>query len=624
MIRTQQFIKETFDRIAAVTLLVVTAPVLAVAAALIKLSSRGPVLFAQERIGLHERPFRILKFRTMHVRSAGQPLDNVTVRDDPRVFPAGTWLRKFKIDELPQLINVLRGDMSLVGPRPTVLDDYRRMTREQRRRAVVKPGITGLAQINGAAAIAWPQRIDYDLRYIDQYSLWLDVTILVRTVILVFTGRADANPIEGDEWGDRNDVQLDAGRDGRLAIEGGRPIRSRPYPAWPDFDDEIIEAAAAVLRSGKVNYWTGEETHLFEQEFAKFVGARHAVAVANGTLALELALAALGIGPGDEVVVPSRTFIASASCVVACGAKPVIADIDRQSQNISAETIRSALTPKTKAVIAVHLAGWPCDMDPIMRLAEERGLVVVEDCAQAHGATYKGRPVGSIGHAAAFSFCQDKIMTTGGEGGMLTTNDKAVWRRAWSYKDHGKSWDAVYDNSSNNVFKWLHEGFGSNYRMTEMQAAIGRVMLRRLPAWLAERRRNAALLADGLAGIPGLRTVVPPSDFRHSYYKFYAFLDPRALREDWSRDRVVRALQAEGIPCGSGACGEIYREKAFANAGLAPRQRMPVARELGETSLMFLVHPTLSTSDIQDTVRAAAKVFAAATGHERQISGRAA
>lgn len=215
-------------------------------------------------------------------------------------------------------------------------------------------------------------------------------------------------------------------------------------------------------------------------------------------------------------------------------------------------------------------------------------------------------------------------MTTGGEGGMLTTNNEAVWRRAWSYKDHGKSWDAVYDNSSNSVFKWLHESFGSNYRMTEMQAAIGRVMLRRLPEWLAERRRNAALLADGLVGIPGLRTVMPPTDFGHSYYKFYAFLDPRALREDWSRDRVVRALQAEGIPCGSGACGEIYLEKAFANAGLVPPQRMPVARELGETSLMFLVHPTLLTSDIQETVRATAKVFAAATDHERQITRRAA
>ena len=208
-----------------------------------------------------------------------------------------------------------------------------------------------------------------------------------------------------------------------LAIDGGPKVRTTPFAPWPSFAEDEVEAAAAVLRSGNVNYWTGEEGHQFEAELAAFTGCKHAIALANGTVALELALYALGIGPGDEVVTTSRTFIASASCAVMRGALPVMADVDRDSQNITADTIRAALTPRTEAIIAVHLAGWPCDMDPIMELATSTGLKVIEDCAQAHGASYKGRPVGSMGDVAAFSFCQDKIMTTGGEGGMLTTND---------------------------------------------------------------------------------------------------------------------------------------------------------------------------------------------------------
>lgn len=397
------------------------------------------------------------------------------------------------------------------------------------------------------------------------------------------------------------------------AVSGGEPIRTIPLPPWPFFTDDEIQAASAPLKSGRVNYWTGMEGRLFEQEWADFAGCEYAVAVANGTVALELALHALGIGPGDEVIVPCRTFIASASCAVVRGVTPVMADVDPVSQNITAETAAAVLTPQTKAIIAVHLAGWPCEMDPILELAREKGLYVIEDCAQAHGATYKGRPAGSFGDAAAFSFCQDKIVTTGGEGGMLTTNRREVWERAWSYKDHGKSYDAVYHREHPPGFRWLHESFGTNWRLTEMQAAIGRVQLNKLPTWVEKRRRNAAILTERFAELPALRVTLPPEDIGHAYYKYYAFLRPEALRDGWNRDRVIEAIRAEGIPCHSGSCSEIYLEKAFEKEGLQPAQPLPIAKGLGETSLVFLVHPTLSETDMDDTARAVEKVLQFAT-----------
>ncbi|NLX99323.1 MAG: DegT/DnrJ/EryC1/StrS aminotransferase family protein [Rhodopirellula sp.] len=410
----------------------------------------------------------------------------------------------------------------------------------------------------------------------------------------------------------------------QLAIHGGRPLRSDPMPPWPVFDEQQIGAVADVLRSGKVNYWTGDACRQFEQQFASAVGCKHAVAVANGTVALELALHALGIAVGDEVLVTCRSFVASATCCTSRGALPVFADVDPKSQNVTPATLRAALTPQTKALIAVHLAGWPCEMDPIMALARERGLWVVEDCAQAQGATYRGRPVGSLGHAAAFSFCQDKILTTGGEGGMLTTNDTEVWERAWSYKDHGKSHLATRRRGMPGTFHWMHDTPGTNWRMTEMQAAIGRIALERLPEWLRIRRRNAAILSEQLRDIPGLRLAVPPPHVEHSYYKYYVFVEPECLRPAWSRDRILAALIAEGIPCGSGACPEIYLEKAFEGTSLRPTKRLPNARRLGETSLMLLVHPTLGERDILDTSAALRKVLCEAAADRRGGLRRAA
>lgn len=381
------------------------------------------------------------------------------------------------------------------------------------------------------------------------------------------------------------------------------------FAPWPYFEEDEIEAAASVLRSGRVNYWTGQEGRLFEREFADFVACKYAVAVANGSVALELALHALGIGAGDEVIVSPRTFVATASSVVLRGAKPIFADVDADSGNVTAESIKAVLTPRTRAVIVVHLGGWPCDMDEILALAREHGLKVIEDCAQAHGATYKGRPVGSFGDVAAWSFCQDKIMTTGGEGGMLTTNDPTIWERAWSYKDHGKSYDAVYHWAHPPGYRWLHESFGTNWRMTEMQSAIGRVALRKVPQWVQKRRRNAALLIERLQSIPELRVPIPPAHIGHAYYRFYVYVRPEMLKPDWSRDRVMVEINEAGIPCTVGSCSEVYLEKSFQQAGLYPPHRLPVARKLGETSLAFLVHPTLDEAHMQDTAQVVAKVM---------------
>jgi len=394
----------------------------------------------------------------------------------------------------------------------------------------------------------------------------------------------------------------------KLAIHSGSPVRTRPLAPWPQFGDEEVAAACEVLRSGRVNYLTGEEGVHFEDEFAAYIGCRYAVAVSNGTVALEIALRSMGIRPGDEVVVPSRTFIASASAVVMCGATPVIADVDRESQNLTADTVKRVLSPRTRAIIAVHLAGWPCDMECILNLAHENKIKVLEDCAQAHGASYAGRKVGSFGDAAAFSFCQDKIMSTAGEGGMITTNDEAILESAWSYKDHGKNYRAMHPRSQFPEFHLVHDGFGTNGRMTEVQSAIGRVLLRKLDDRVAARRRNAATLTRELGSVAGLRLTAPPSNVGHAYYKYYAFLEPHQLRHDWDRHRVAAAICAEGIPCSGGSCSEIYLEKAFFSL-TRPRERLPVARELGETSLMFLVHPTLCRTDMLDTARAIRKVL---------------
>lgn len=382
---------------------------------------------------------------------------------------------------------------------------------------------------------------------------------------------------------------------------------------WPRFSETEAELVAATLRSGRVNYWTGEEGRLFEQEFATWCGTQHAIALANGTLALDLALRALGIGLGDEVIVTPRTFIASVSSVVNAGATPMFADVCRDSGNITTETIAPLIGPRTKAIVPVHLAGWPCDMTSIMELAASHGIAVIEDCAQAHCARHKGRSVGSFGDVAAWSFCQDKIMTTGGEGGMVTTNNETLWSAMWSFKDHGKSWDAVYNRSHAPGFRWVHESFGTNWRMLEMQSVIGRHQLTQLPDWHARRTSNAMAMIEALAPFSSIRTPQPEQGDTHAWYKLYTYVQPELLRSGWTRDRLIAELGSRGAPAFQGSCSEVYLERAFDGTGLRPDSRLPMARQLGETSIMFLTHPTLTENDVDRMCSAIGSVFAEAT-----------
>ncbi|MCH7330897.1 DegT/DnrJ/EryC1/StrS family aminotransferase [Acinetobacter modestus] len=374
------------------------------------------------------------------------------------------------------------------------------------------------------------------------------------------------------------------------------------FEPWPSFTEKEADAVKNTLLSNKVNYWTGQECREFEKEFASFSGTKYAVALANGTVALDVALKALQIGTGDDVIVTSRTFLASASSIVTAGANPIFADVELDSQNISRRTIEAVLTPNTKAIICVHLAGWMCDMDPIMQLAAEKGLYVIEDCAQAHGARYKGKPAGSIGHIAAWSFCQDKIMTTGGEGGMVTTNDESLWKKMWSYKDHGKSYDSVYNKQHPPGFRWLHDSFGTNWRMMEMQAVIGRIQLTYMPDWTKNRIENADKILKAFANSIYFTVNRPTDDYLHAQYKCYVQVNINALPSGWSRDRIMQFINAEGVPCYSGSCSEVYLEHAFDNTNWRPEERLKNAQQLGETSLMFLVHPTLSEDNIKKTV----------------------
>ena len=385
-----------------------------------------------------------------------------------------------------------------------------------------------------------------------------------------------------------------------------------PFSPWPDYSPEEIEAVAAVLASNRVNYWTGDLCREFERRFADWVGTKHAVALSNGTVALDAALAALGVGPGDEVITTPRTFVASASSIAMAGATPVFADIDADAQGLSAATIRAVLTPRTKAVVCVHLGGAPCDMDPIMDLSARRGFKVIEDCAQAHGARYRGRSVGAVGHIGAWSFCQDKIMTTGGEGGMITTDDPDIWSAVWSYKDHGKTWEAVYEREHPPGPRLVHDRLGTNGRMIEMQAAIGLIQLDRMTGWTARRGEIAGRILDACARWPALRVPPVPGDVTHAWYRAYAFVEPDRLKPGWSRDRIIAAINERGVPCLQGSAPEVYLERAFDAVG-RPAQRLPTARWLGETSLCFLVHPTLTEDEVDQTAAAIDAVMAEAS-----------
>jgi dTDP-4-amino-4,6-dideoxygalactose transaminase len=372
--------------------------------------------------------------------------------------------------------------------------------------------------------------------------------------------------------------------------------------SWPHFDNEDIKKASEILESGKINYWTGMEGREFEKEFSSYIGVEHSVAVDNGTNALILAAYALGISKGDEVIMSPRTFVASAFSIMHLGAKPIFIDIDRNSQNIDVSLIEQAITPNTKAIMAIHIAGWPCEMDIIQEICKKNNLYLIEDCAQAHGAQYNNQSVGSFGDINAWSFCQDKIISTAGEGGMVTTNSKQLWEKVWSFKDHGKNYDTVYNKEHPPGFRWLHEDHGTNARLTEIQSAIGRLQLRKLDSWIDKRTRLANIFNDGFKDIDGLRITLPPKHIKHAYYKYYVFVENEKLKDGKNRDFIMNTLNEMGIPCYNGSCSEIYKEKAFDKLFPKGHTTLPVAKELAERSLMFLVHPTIDQEDIYTIV----------------------
>jgi dTDP-4-amino-4,6-dideoxygalactose transaminase len=391
-----------------------------------------------------------------------------------------------------------------------------------------------------------------------------------------------------------------------------------PFSPWPDFDADEKQAVLEVLDSNKVNYWTGQKGRDFEKQFAAYFDCKYAIAVANGTVALDLAWQALDLPKGSEVIVTSRTFIASISSIVLAGLTPVFADIDRNTQNITVETIKPHIGAKTSAILCVHLAGWPCEMDDILALAKEHKLFVVEDCAQAHGAKYKGKPVGGLGDIAAWSFCQDKIMTTAGEGGMVTTNNKALWGKVWSFKDHGKSWSAIYEKEHPPGFRWLHESFGTNWRMLEIQSVVGIKQLEKMPAWTEIRSAYSQQIFSTARCFSALRVPEVPDHIEHAFYKCYVFVEPDKLNTGWDRDRIIAEMSQLDVPCFSGSCSEVYKEKAFDNTGYRPKKTLSNAVELGATSLMFLVHPTLKQAEIDKCCNVFSQVMEQASKRDRQ------
>lgn len=377
-----------------------------------------------------------------------------------------------------------------------------------------------------------------------------------------------------------------------------------PYPKWPSYENDEIQVALNTLLSGNVNYWTGNLGKEFEQAYANYVGCQYGIALSNGTVALELALRSLGVGVGDEVIVASRSYVASASCVLIVGATPVFSDVDADSGNISATTIEPLINHRTKAIIPVHVGGWPCDMQNIMDLAKKHNLFVIEDCAQAHGAKINHIPVGSWGHASIFSFCQDKIITTGGEGGMLLLNDVDAFKKAWAYKDIGRSYDAVFNRNHPEGFKWLTESTGSNYRMTEFQAAIGLRQLSKLDAWIDRRNSIATSMISIMKQFKFIEAPVVPEGYKNAFYRLYVKVNPQFVlsknKTQNLRDFMIKEFNTNGVPCFVGSCAEIYLEKLFQQGGFYPPNRYQNARNFSDNACCFLVHPTINDEQLKD------------------------
>ncbi len=404
---------------------------------------------------------------------------------------------------------------------------------------------------------------------------------------------------------------------GLLAILGGEPTRKTPFPAWPLWDTREEDALIEVLRSGTWGIAAdGGKIAAFEQAFAQAHHAAHAQAVFNGSVALEVALRALDVAYGGEVIVPAYTFLATATACLMAGAMPVFVDIDPDTYNIDPQAIAAAITPRTQAIIPVHIGGLPADMDAILQIAHEHGIPVIEDACQAHGAAWKGRRVGAIGDLGCFSFQSSKNINAG-EGGAILTDDEALAERCWSVHNCGRVREGRW---------YQHEVLGGNYRMTQWQAALLLAQLTRFEELAQRREANARYLADRLAQMTALRPLVrDPRVTQHGYHLFITRYDPEAF-EGLPRARFLEALRAEGIPCSEGYV-PLYRMPAIQNgirrlraafgradAGESDLPNCPVTeRACASEGIWFFQTMLLGTeADMDDIVAAVQKVQAGA------------
>lgn len=360
------------------------------------------------------------------------------------------------------------------------------------------------------------------------------------------------------------------------------------YPKWPTYSSSEIKKVKEILNSGKVNYWTGDNCNNFENKFAKHFNKKFGISVATGSIALDLAIKSLNLKKNDQVLVTPRSYIASASCVISQNLMPIFVDIDLNSQNILYEDLKKKITRNTKAIILVHLAGYPCDMDKIVKICKKYKIKIIEDCSQAHGAKYNSKFVGSFGDIAIWSFCNDKIMSTGGEGGMLLTNNYQYYKKIFALKDCGKNIDKIKKNTFKPKFQWIHDSIGNNFRMTEMQAAIGIIQLRNLNKWVKKRNSFSLKINKVLSKFSYIRTTKIPSNIFHSFYRCYFFLNKKIIKNKFTREALIKTLKKYNIDCNVGSCPEIYLEGAFKK--IKNVKRLKNAKILGETSVALFVN----------------------------------
>ena len=373
---------------------------------------------------------------------------------------------------------------------------------------------------------------------------------------------------------------------------------NKKFTNWPQFSRSEIQSVTNVLRSSKVNYLTGKYGKKFELKFSQYLNIKYSTAVSNGTVALELAILSLDIKKGDEIIVTPRSFFASVSSIIKVGAIPIFADVDIETQNISLNSIKKVLSKKTKAILCVHLAGLPCDMEKICKFAKEKKIFIIEDCAQSHGASINKKNVGTFGNVAAWSFCNDKIISTGGEGGMVTTNSLKIKKFVESYKDHGKNFTKYNSIKKNQKFRYLHDSIGSNYRITEMQSVLGIEQLKYLNKNISIRNKYAKIFDKSLKKFKFINLFLTKKNYVNAYYRYYFKINSKFLKKNWNRDKILKKLNEYSIPSGTGSCPEIYKEEAIKKLKIFQKSDLKNAHILSKNTITINFHHQMKNTEI--------------------------